>query len=328
MDWEKERIHLQETILSSDFDFNEMALKIFQLQYKFNAVYRMYLDKLHIDPKNIIEPDAIPFLPIQFFKYQLIQTGTYQPEKVFYSSGTTGIQRSSHGIRSLFWYKKVAMHCFEYAFYPSTVNSREHLAFLPSYMDNDASSLLFMIQSFIDEGGGGFYHEEISKLIEVLTQNNSGGQPVLWGVSYALHQWPATLDLAGKVQIFETGGMKGRGKEMTRSELHDQIKANFGVHEVFSEYGMTEMLSQAYASSNGHFRLPPTLKVMPRSITDPLSMESIAQIAALNMIDLANLDSCCFIATEDIGKVYSNGDFEVVGRLDNSDIRGCNLLIS
>ena len=176
MDWEKERIHLQETILSSDFDFNEMALKIFQLQYKFNAVYRMYLDKL-------------------------------------------------------FWYKKVAMHCFEYAFYPSTVNSRKHLAFLPSYMDNDASSLLFMIQSFIDAGGGGFYHEEITKLIEVLTHHNPGGQPILWGVSYALHQWPATLDLAGKVQIIETGGMKGRGKEMTRSELHDQIKANLWWHQ-------------------------------------------------------------------------------------------------
>jgi len=313
-------------MINLDFLFEEIALELFYYQAKLNKVYKEYLELIHVDASRINNIHDIPFLPISVFKSHLITTGEYIPRKVFSSSGTTDRSRSKHLIRDTDLYHRISALCFLDAFEHS-IDQTIHIGILPSYTTNSDSSLLFMLDYFIKKGGGNYFHRDPIGLVDYIGLNQNKIK-FLWGVSYALLNWKYSFPVVPNLQIIETGGMKGMQQEITRSELHEKIKGNFLQDSIASEYGMTELLSQSYALKDGIFKFSPTLKVYPRSISDPLSPERLNTTAALNIIDLANIDSCCFIATEDIGKVYHNQTFEVLGRLDNSDVRGCNLLIT
>lgn len=326
MDWESERLLIMDLIRQGSYAFDELALRLYKAQYAFNPVYREYIDLLYGQAPAVKTHEEIPCLPIQFFKTKEVRTGSFRPLLVFESSATTGQQRSRHAIREPGWYHIMASACFSHIFGVEPGKFR-HLAVLPSYAENKASSLLYMLDQFMESGRGGYFHADPAGLKSELEKDKMD-KTLLWGVSYALYNWPVKLQVHGDTLIIETGGMKGREKEMTRQELHYRIKENFGVSSVGSEYGMTELLSQAYALSEGLFVPGPTMRVVPRQINDPLSREHRGQQAALNIIDLANVDSCAFISTDDLGRVYDDGRFEVLGRLDNSDIRGCNLLLS
>lgn len=326
MDWPKERKILQSEIRRLDFDFEALAMKLFFLQARFNPLYKQYLALIKRPPETVQSLLEIPFLPIRFFKELTVRTGSFHPEKVFLSSGTGQTTRSRHLVRELEWYHDVSSICFEQAFGRS-ISDFLHVAYLPSYVDNPQSSLLEMIQTFIQASGGGFFHDDAIGMTKLIESNKTGKPVLIWGVSYALFQWKENMSWGHRCQVIETGGMKGREKEITREELHQRIISNFGLQRVSSEYGMTELLSQSYSLSDGKFAPMFTFRVLPRNINDPLSNENTGYTAALNVIDIANLDSCAFIATDDIGKVDRDGSFMVMGRLDNSDIRGCNLLV-
>lgn len=326
MQWEVKRLEIQKSIREGISSFDELAIELFHCQYGFNRVYRQYVDLIYGQKPAIHAMAEIPFLPIQFFKSHVVQTGNFIPRVIFESSGTTGQIRSRHGVRDPEWYLESANRCFREAFEPYQVEDFKHLAVLPNYAENPSSSLLYMVDNFISSSSGGYYHSNPEKLMrEVNFPDNK--KKMIWGVSYALYQWPINSYFPPGVIIIETGGMKGRSKEITRQELHRDLKQRFGVDKIASEYGMTELLSQAYAMKDGIFSPNSTIKAFPRKINDPLSMEAIDQQAALNIIDLANIDSCAFIATEDLCRVFQDGRFEVLGRMDNSDVRGCNLLI-
>jgi hypothetical protein len=326
MHWETERKGIMDLIRRGDYVFDELALRLYNAQYAFNPVYREYIDLLYGRAPAINACEEIPCLPIGFFKTKEVRTGSYRPCLIFESSATTGQQRSRHFIREPGWYHEMASVCFTHIFGREPARFR-HLAVLPSYAANPASSLLHMLDQFMKWGEGGYFHTDPSGLNRELAKTLTK-PTILWGVSYALYRWPMPLQLSGDTLVMETGGMKGREKEMTRQELHQKIRENFGVTSVCSEYGMTELMSQAYALSEGFFVPGPCMRVVPRQINDPLSREQPGQQAALNIIDLANVDSCAFIATDDLGRVYGDGRFEVLGRLDHSDIRGCNLLMA
>lgn len=326
MIWEKERSAIIKRLIKPDFFFDEMALELFYYQARLNKVYREYLELIHMDANRINKISDIPFLPISLFKSHLVTTGKYIPGKVFCSSGTTDQNRSKHLIRDTDLYHRISALCFQDAFGLS-VDKVAHIGVLPSYATNSDSSLLFMLDYFIKKGGGGYFHQDPIGLIDYISLNQDK-RVFLWGVSYALLNWKYAFPEVPELQIVETGGMKGMQHEITRSELHEKIKENFHQPDIASEYGMTELLSQAYALEGGLFKFSPTLRIYPRSISDPLSAEQLNSTAALNIIDLANIDSCCFIASDDIGKVYDNQTFEVLGRLDHADVRGCNLLIT
>ncbi|HNR06547.1 MAG TPA: acyl transferase [Saprospiraceae bacterium] len=326
MHWETERKGIMDLIRLGGFVFDELALRLYEAQYAFNPVYRAYLDLLYGSAPAVNTCEEIPCLPIEFFKTKEVRTGSYNPSLVFESSATTGQQRSRHFLREPGWYHEMASVCFSHIFGQQPGQFR-HLAVLPSYAENQASSLLYMLDQFMKRGQGGYYHSDPAGL-SVELEKTIKEPTILWGVSYALYNWPMRLQLSGDTLVMETGGMKGREKEMTRQELHQKIMENFGVTSVCSEYGMTELMSQAYALSEGLFVPGPCMRVVPRQINDPLSREQPGQQAALNIIDLANVDSCAFIATDDLGRVYGDGRFEVLGRLDRSDIRGCNLLLA
>lgn len=326
MHWEGERLKIMDSIRRRDFSFGELALRLFDLQYSFNPIYREYVNLVYGAKPPVNHPAEIPFLPIQFFKSHRIQTGTFNPQILFESSGTTVQVKSLHPVRDPAWYHFISKTCFNESFFPLGVSDFSHLAILPSYMENKASSLLHMVDYFIREGAGGYFHLNPSGLKEYIGKEGIG-QVAIWGVSFALNQWPGILHCPPSCWIIETGGMKGRSVEITRQELHQNIRARFIGAQVASEYGMTELLSQAYALRDGVFEPRFTLKAFPRQINDPLSIESANQQAVLNFIDLANIDSCAFIATEDLGRVYPDGRFEVLGRLDYSEVRGCNLLM-
>ncbi|MEP7267002.1 MAG: acyl transferase [Saprospiraceae bacterium] len=325
MNWEKERLILQNKIVNRDFSFEEFALRLFALQYQFNPSYRQYIDLIKVDPSSVKLIEEIPFLPITFFKSHEIRTGSFTSKKTFTSSGTTASTRSKHFIRDLEWYNEISQICFQDAF---GINLSEviHLGLLPSYASNPDSSLLYMLRYFMEKGGGAYFHDDPQGLSDFI-EKHKDKQIFLWGVSYALLRWKERFPKTENLKIIETGGMKGREKEITRMELHEVIGKAFHIDFVSSEYGMTELLSQAYAVKKGLFHSPFSMRVFPRSISDPLAIERRNTVAALNIVDLANIDSCAFIATEDLGKVYDDGSFEVMGRLDNADIRGCNLLI-
>lgn len=327
MEWEEERLRICALILDGNFNFETLALELFKLQYKWNPIYQDYVTMIGRSPEEVDSISQIPFLPIQFFKSHEIKNGIFKAEKTFTSSGTSGQERSRHSIRDLSWYRKISALCFNHSFKLNPLLELKHLAMLPSYQENSDSSLLYMMTQFIHHAGGGFFHQDPIGLAEALGTYDDTRPIVLWGVSYALYQSPF-FHLRNGLTVIETGGMKGKEREMTREELHLKIRENFGVTEVASEYGMTELISQAYAPSGGVFYPSPTLRIIPRCITDPFLIESFGQTGAINVIDLGNIDSCAFIATDDIGKVYTNGSFEVLGRLDHSDIRGCNMLIS
>jgi phenylacetate-coenzyme A ligase PaaK-like adenylate-forming protein len=272
----------------------------------------------------------IPFVPISFFKTQLLKTGAWTPKMTFTSSGTTGRQTSMHPVRDPDFYLSHAARCFEYFF--GNLEDYHFFALLPSYVERGNSSLVFMVDNFIKKSRSpqpGFYLHNTDELMRDITNaRGNGKKAVLWGVTFAL------LDLAERYHpdlshclVFETGGMKGRRAELTRQELHAVLKEAFGVKSVYSEYGMTELFSQAYSKGGNAFFCPPWMKIVGRDITDPLDKGLLNQTSGINVVDLANVDTVAFLETEDIGKVYSDGSFEVLGRLDNTDVRGCNLMV-
>jgi phenylacetate-coenzyme A ligase PaaK-like adenylate-forming protein len=309
--------------------FDDIALSLFQFQAEHNPLYAEFISHLSINAGSIRAISEIPFLPISFFKSHIIKTSAWENETEFHSSGTTGATTSKHFIPDLEFYLNHAERCFQYFF--GDVSNYHFLAFLPSYLERSNSSLIAMIDRFINKSASafsGYYLNEIENLLrDAENLRKDKKKVILWGVSYAL------LDLAEQYHpdlshcmVFETGGMKGRRKEITREELHSVLKKELNLDCVFSEYGMTELLSQAY-SKGERFACPPWMKVMTRELSDPREPANVGDTGGINVIDLANWHSIAFIETEDIGKVYKDGSFEVLGRMDNSDIRGCNLMI-
>lgn len=318
------------SILSIDnHSFGDAALELFRYQARENAVYRAYLDALGIHPYKIHTIGSIPFLPISFFKSHAVKTGNFSPALVFESSGTTGSNTSRHFVADPELYKISFTHGFERV-YGSPLDYCI-IGLLPSYLERQHSSLVFMVDQLIRQSGhpdSGFYlheTEELARKLEKLEQ--TGQKTILIGVTYALlnfaKQYPMKLE---HTILMETGGMKGRRKEMIREEVHQELKDAFGLSAVHSEYGMTELLSQAYSTGNGVFVCPPWMRILMRDEEDPLAIRQEGA-GIINVIDLANIDSCAFIATEDAGKPAPNGGFEVLGRVDGSDLRGCSLLI-
>lgn len=311
-------------------EFKKQCLDIYNFQYENNMVYQNYCNMICEDPTDVNEINKIPFLPISFFKTKKILS-TDNFEKVFYSSGTTTNSRSKHFISSLKLYQKSFINNFKLNY--SDITQYTILALLPNYYDNKDSSLIYMIEKLIklskSKESGFFLDDYINlskKLIELDTKKER--KTILIGVPYAL------LDMIDFNQfqlnntiIMETGGMKGRRKEMVRTELHEKLKRGFGVSKIHSEYGMTELLSQAYSKGDGVFKTPSWMKVIIRDINDAQNLDFNKKSGAINIIDLANYNSCSFIATDDMGKYINDNEFELIGRVDNSDIRGCNLLV-
>ena len=315
--------------ISDDLDFKKHCLKIFNFQYNNNVVYREFCNLIYKNPTKINEVNEIPFLPISFFKTKkILSTNHY--EKVFYSSGTSKKIRSKHYISRIELYEKSFLTNFIHNYgKPEEYNI---IGLLPNYLENSNSSLIYMVEKLIKfskSNNSGFYMRDFDKLSEKLIKlEKKKEKTILIGVSYAL------LDLISYKKfklkntiVMETGGMKGQRKEMVKSELHEKLKIGFGVSKIHSEYGMTELLSQAYSKGEGIFESPPWMKVVIRDINDAQNLNFNKTSGAINIIDLANINSCSFIATDDMGRYINNSKFEVVGRIDNSDIRGCNLLI-
>ncbi|WP_178990721.1 LuxE/PaaK family acyltransferase [Winogradskyella schleiferi] len=315
--------------IKSSTEFDALALDVFKFQFENNKVYRSFCDLLYKHPADITCVSEIPFLPIQFFKSHSILSSSQNIEKTFSSSGTTGSTTSKHLVTDLKLYEDSYLKAFKH-FYGS-VEDYVVLALLPSYLERDGSSLIFMVDDLIKKSNhaeSGFYLHNLNELASTLqTLESKQQKTLLIGVSFAL------LDLVEAHQfnlnhtiVMETGGMKGRRKEIIRQELHHILKTGFGVAQIHSEYGMTELLSQAYSKGHGVFECPPWMKILTRDTEDALSNQHSNKTGGINVIDLANLNSCAFIATQDLGKVDENGQFEIIGRFDNSDIRGCNLM--
>lgn len=315
---------------SATADFEGLAMEAFHYQAQHNELYRSYLDLLHKDPASIQQSDEIPFLPISFFKNRTIKTKDWPAVAVFSSSTTTGQQPSLHHLRSAPLYEAVSRQGFE-AFY-GDLSQYCVLALLPSYLERSGSSLVYMADYFIRQSSykaSGFFLNELEELVDKLKDCIANNTPtLLLGVSFGLldlaEKYPMPL---GNTIVMETGGMKGRRKEMTREALHEQLMSAFQVPKIHSEYGMTELFSQAYSKGDGLFYPSPTMRIRGRDITDPLSSQVVGQTAAINIIDLANIDTISFIATDDLGQVYEDDSFRILGRLDHSDIRGCNLMV-
>lgn len=316
--------------LVNESNFENIALRLFQQQATENLVYASYLRHLGVLPTKITSIEQIPFLPIGFFKTHAVQTGHWQPETIFTSSGTTGMATSKHLVKSVDSYLRHAQTLFEQFYGP--LNQYNLLALLPSYLERSGSSLIAMIDWFIQQTGSphsGFYlYNQADLLAKVAALRLDSRKTLIWGVSFAL------LDFAEKHEVdwnhcivMETGGMKGRRKEWVREELHRFLCVKFNVPAIHSEYGMTELLSQAYSSGEGVFQCPATLKIQIRDLNDPFSPVADGKTGLISLIDLANTHSCAFIQTQDLGRVVQNGYFEVLGRMDNSDVRGCNLLV-
>ena len=316
----------------TDFDFQAIALALFRYQAQHNTLYRTYMEHLGVQAANVQALEQIPFLPIEFFKAQEVRTGEFTPEATFYSSGTTGQNRSRHIVADLGLYHAVTERTFEQFYGP--LQEYVVLALLPSYLEQGGSSLVAMVDHFIKRTGQeeeGFYLRNHDRLLQALRQARQRGKKVLLiGVSYALLDLAEELrgqaDFSG-VTVMETGGMKGRRREMIREELHRQLQQGFGVPGIHSEYGMTELLSQGYSKGEGVFWPGYSMRILLRDLNDPFDISLNHRSGGINVIDLANIDSCAFIETKDIGRVQANGSFEVLGRFDNSDIRGCNLLV-
>ncbi|MBD0777078.1 acyl transferase [Maribacter sp. ANRC-HE7] len=316
--------------ISTEKEFESMALDVFRFQLRNNSVYKEFCHYLDKTESNVKELKQIPFLPIDFFKSKKVVATKDQEQIVFSSSGTTGQVTSKHYVTQLKLYEQSFTKGFDH-FY-GDVSQYCILALLPSYLERNGSSLIYMVNDLIEKSNhadSGFYLNEIDALVETLTKlDNQGVKTLLIGVSFALLDVVEehTLQLNNTV-VMETGGMKGRRKELIREELHDVLKKGFGVSEIHSEYGMTELLSQAYSKGNGVFKTPPWMKILIRDTEDPLSYLPDGKTGGINVIDLANINSCSFIATQDLGKKSKNRSFEILGRFDHSDIRGCNLMV-
>jgi phenylacetate-coenzyme A ligase PaaK-like adenylate-forming protein len=320
--------------ISSTEEFEAVAMAVFSYQSTENVVYRQYLETLGRDPKSIQRTENIPFLPISFFKDLSVISGKEHAGTIFTSSGTTGMVTSKHHVTDISLYDDSYLQGFSH-FYG---NIKEYciLALLPSYLEREGSSLIYMADDLIKKSNhpdSGFYLHNYADLVQKLIVLKGKNQKViLLGVTYALldlaEQFP---DLKNNIPkdliVMETGGMKGKRKEMVREELHKILCEGFGVKAIHSEYGMTELLSQAYSKGNGIFYCPPWMKILIRDTNDPFTFLPEAKSGGINVIDLANVNSCSFIATQDLGKRYADDSFEVLGRFDNSDIRGCNLLV-
>lgn len=316
--------------IGSKKEFEKITLKVFRFQYDNNKVYRDFCTLLKKDKTNVKSIDTIPFLPIQFFKSHDILSSTDTIQNTFTSSGTTGMSTSKHHVTDLEFYEESYRLAFR-QFY-GNIEDYAVLALLPSYLEREGSSLIHMVDDLIELSNNhesGFYLNNYDDLIEKLVRlDNEGQNIILIGVTYAL------LDLVEKQNfnlkntiIMETGGMKGRRKEIIREELHDILCKGFGVSEIHSEYGMTELLSQAYSLGDGVFECPSWMQILVRDPEDALTYVKEGKTGGINVIDLANINSCSFIATQDLGKTTGNNAFEVLGRFDNSDIRGCNLMV-
>ncbi len=311
-------------------DFEKYALQIFRNQATFCRPYAEYLKFLQVDIFAVTSLDQIPFLPIDFFKSQRVVCSTGQNEIVFTSSGTTGAPQSKHEVADVRLYKQSYLTAFE-QFY-GKVSDFCILALLPSYQERTGSSLIYMVDDLITKSKNpqsGYFLKDDDYLFRVLSElKNVRQKTVLIGITYALLDFieKYVIDFPELI-VMETGGMKGKRREMVREELHQTLANGFGVTKIHSEYGMTELLSQAYSLGDGLFFCPPWMKISIRDVNDPLSLAKEGKTGGINIIDLANANSCSFIATQDLGRLNGNGSFEVLGRFDNSDIRGCNLLV-
>ena len=324
---------IREKIFFNDnFNFEEIALQLFEFQYTHNLVYKQFVDYLKINVSNVQTVQQIPFLPIEFFKTHRIISGNAEPQKIFESSGTTGQITSKHLVTDLKLYEESFEKGFE-QFY-GNIEDWTILALLPSYLERDTSSLVYMVDDLIKKSknsNSGFFLNNLDELAVKIKSHisNPKSQILLIGVTFALldfaDQFP--MDLSDVI-IMETGGMKGRREEMTRDEVHAILTNAFKVKTIHSEYGMTELLSQGYSKGNGIFETPKWMKILKRDIYDPFHITETKGRGGLNVIDLANIYSCAFIATQDLVNIISATEFEVLGRIDNSDIRGCNLMVS
>ncbi|WP_276089033.1 acyl transferase [Pedobacter sp. JY14-1] len=307
-----------------------MAMKVFRHQAAHCAVYGKYIGHLGIMAEKVERLEQIPYLPISFFKTHEVLSNTKKTQIIFSSSGTTGMVQSRHLVTDLGIYEKSFELAFErfYGYAEETCI----LALLPSYLERDGSSLIYMVDALIskskhpDSGYFLYNHDELHEVL--LRLRHSGQKTLLIGVTYALLDFTENFAIDfPELIVMETGGMKGKRREMVREELHDILKAGFGVPAIHSEYGMTELLSQAYSKGEGLFECPPWMRIVLRDTNDPLTLLPSHQTGGINVIDLANINSCAFIATQDLGRTMPDGSFEVLGRFDNADIRGCNLLV-
>lgn len=316
--------------------FEQLALEIFKFQYEQNLVYRSYVNALTVVPGSVISLDKIPFLPISFFKTHEIKTGEFDPEVVFVSSGTTQSGNSHHLVRDLTVYSEGFIKTFEMFYGP--VTDWCVLGLMLSYAERKNSSLVYMVSGLMEKSNhplNGFYMHDDVRLAVVLEKLEAMGQKTLLiGLTFALLDF-AERNLSCLLKhtiIMETGGMKGKREEKTREEVHSILEKAFGKSQIHSEYGMTELFSQAYSKADGIFNTPPWMRVLVRDEEDPLGIRHLKGVrhlaGAINIIDLANVFSCSFIATEDAGRLYADGSFEILGRLDGSDLRGCSLMVS
>ena len=316
--------------ISNQKQFEKIALKVFRFQYENNQVYREFCELLKIEKGNVKSLQQIPFLPIQFFKSHDVVSNSDTILEIFTSSGTTGMIMSKHLITDVTLYEESYRNAFS-EFY-GNIEDYTVLALLPSYLERSGSSLIYMIKDLIElsnnENSGFYLHNYDALISKLIALDESGQNIILIGVTYAL------LDLIEKQKfqlkntiIMETGGMKGKRKEIIREELHEILCNGFGVSAIHSEYGMTELLSQAYSLGNGIFECPNWMTILIRDTEDAITYVETGKTGGINVIDLANINSCSFIATQDLGKKYPNNSFEVLGRFDNSDIRGCNLMM-
>jgi len=317
--------------IHSDDEFKTIALNIFQYQAQYCTIYHDFIAGLNINPAKIKTVEDIPFLPIEFFKSHKVVSADEPAEVIFTSSGTTGMITSSHHVTDVSWYTESFRKAFE-LFY-GDITTYTVLALLPSYLEREGSSLIYMADNLIKQSNNpdsGFFLYNHDELAHQLKKQQEADKPTLLiGVTFALLDFVEQHQLNfPQLIVMETGGMKGRRKEMIREELHGILCRGFGVNTIHSEYGMTELLSQAYSKGNGIFNCPPWMRIITRDTNDPMTLLTGNKAGGVNVIDLANINSCSFIATQDLGKIYADNSFEILGRFDNADIRGCNLLIA
>lgn len=316
--------------VSDSQDFELLALKIFNYQMTNCEVYRRFVSNLGIDILEVKDLNNIPFLPIELFKSQKISCSKDEPAIIFSSSGTTGQSQSRHFVHDIEFYIQSYKTAFN-LFY-GDISKYTILALLPSYLEREGSSLIYMVNDLIglsENPKSGYFLNDHEHLLQTLEELKTSETPtILIGVTYALLDFVENHTIKfPELIVMETGGMKGKRREILRTELHELLCAGFGLTRIHSEYGMTELLSQAYSKGSGIFQTPPWMKVRIRDTNDPLTLLGNESTGGLNIIDLANIHSCSFIATQDLGKCYADGSFEVLGRFDHSDIRGCNLLV-
>lgn len=310
--------------IATPADFDRVVLEVFRFQAEACAPYREYLELLGVDPAAVECPKQIPFLPIELFKSHRVYCGSNPPQQIFTSSSTTGQTPSRHYVADLRIYEEAFTRSFELFYGPAEQTAI--FALLPNYLEREGSSLIYMVEGLIRRGGGGFYlydHDALLRDMEV-----HQGKKILLGVSYAL--WDLAEEQRGALHdviVMETGGMKGRREELPREEFHRLLCDAFGVQSIHSEYGMAELMSQAYSDGNGIFRTPPWMRICVRDLNDPFRLLPNGATGGVNLIDLANLYSCSFLQTQDLGKVYEDDSFRILGRISGSEIRGCNLLV-